>query len=273
MRYLTIAGGIVAIFLFVIFGTCLLGCGGKVDSKFAPKTKIEKWNNDEFATVLSKVVTADGFVKHELLEKNQDGVRDALFRYVGAINAAGPENRPELFPSERDKLAYYCNAYNAVCMYQVVKRGFPANMKTSGIFILDSVPVGGKSMTLDYLEKTYLRPFDARIHFAINCMSASCPPLRNEPYEAAKLDAQFNEQGRIFMTDPRGVVKQGDKVLISAIFKFFPEDFLRDYEKSTGKKAGNVLEAIQIYAPENSPVHGAKSFDFQEYDWSLNRPQ
>jgi len=273
MRSLSILRGVLSLCV-VLFGPCLLGCGGKVDKKYQPAARIEAWNNDEFAEVLTAVVTPEGYVRHDLLKANDGGVREKLFRYVGKINAAGPENRPELFPTDKDKLAYYCNAYNAVCMYLVVKRDFPSNMKTSGIFFLDSVPVGGKNMNLDYLEKTYLRPVDPRIHFAINCMSVSCPPLRNEPYDPMKIDAQLDEQGRRFLSDPRGVIKKdGDKVAISGIFKFFTSDFTTAFEKKNGRQPATVLEAIQPFASEDSPVRSAKSFEFQEYDWSLNRPR
>lgn len=273
MRTLSIIRGLISLCI-VFYGPCLLGCGGKVDSQYQPKAKIEQWSNDEWAEVLEKVVTPDGYVRHELLQRNEGGVRDKLFQYVGKLNAAGPENRPELFPTDKDRLAYYCNAYNASCMYLVVKRGYPSNMKTSGIFFLDSLPIGGKSMNLDYLEKTYLRPVDCRIHFAINCMSASCPPLRNEPYEAAKIDAQLDEQGHRFLSDSRGAVLKGNgTVAISEIFRFFTSDFTDSYSKKNGKPAASVLEAIQPFADDNSPVKTATKFEFQNYDWSLNRPR
>jgi len=272
MRTLSIFRGLIALSV-VLYGPCLLGWGGEVGKHFQPKGPIERWSNAEWARVLSIVVTPDGYVRHELLEANEQGVRDELFRYVGKINAAGPENRPELFPTQADRLAYYCNAYNAVCMYLVVKRDFPSNMKTSGIFFLDKVPVGGKNMNLDFLEKTYLRPFDPRIHFAANCMSASCPPLRNEPYEADKLDAQFDDQGRRFLSDPRGAVNAGDgRVAISGIFRFYTSDFTATHRAKTGSEPSNVLEAIRPFAAEDSPVQSAISSQFQEYDWSLNRP-
>ena len=55
-------------------------------------------------------------------------MRDTLYEYVGQINAASPDNRPELFPTDTDKLAFYVNAYNALCMYGVVQRGYPGNV-------------------------------------------------------------------------------------------------------------------------------------------------
>jgi hypothetical protein len=271
MRALSVMRGLMSV-VVVLVGPCLLGCGGAVDSKYRPAQKIEKWDNTEWARVLEVVATEDGYVRHDLLKENRQGVRDALFRYVGMINAAGPENRPELFPTQNDRLAYYSNAYNAVCMYLVVKRNFPSNMKTSGIFFFDKVPVGGKDMTLDFLEKTYLRPFDPRIHFAINCMSTSCPPLRREPYEAATLDAQYDEQGRLFLSDPRGAYLDGGTAVISEIFRFFTGDFTEPYAKQTGRTDVNILEAIRPFADDDSPVKRATASRFQDYDWSLNRP-
>jgi len=275
MRTLAVTSGLVVVVLTLLFTTCLFGCGGKVDKSFQPQARVEKWDNSEWASVLAAVATPDGLVRHDLLKNNTNGVRDRLFRYVGMINVAGPENRPDLFPTEKDKLAYYINAYNAVCMYLVVKRDFPKDHSKGippyGLYFVDKVPVGGKNMNLDFMEKTYLRPVDPRIHFAINCMSASCPPLRNEPYESARLDAQLDEQGRRFLSDRRGAYRDGDKVVISEIFKFFTNDFVQPFANRSGRKDASVLDAIQQYAADDSPIRGAASFAFQDYDWSLNK--
>ncbi|MCS7033968.1 MAG: DUF547 domain-containing protein, partial [Phycisphaerae bacterium] len=249
------------------------GCSGGVEEEFRPSRPIENWSNEDWATVLAMVVTPEGFVRHDLLQKNQDGVRDTLFRYAAAIEAASPLNRPELFPTEKHRLAYYCNAYNALCLYRVVKRNFPENVKTSGIFVLDLVSVGGRRMNLDFLERTYLRPYDPRIHFAINCMSTSCPPLRKEPFEADRLEEQLAEQGRIFLSDPRGAVRRGDGVVISEIFRFFSDDFTEAFARKTGRQPSGILEAIEEFSAPDSPIRGARTVEFQKYDWSLNRPR
>jgi Protein of unknown function, DUF547 len=257
--------------------TCLFGCGGKVPSQFRPTETVSSFTNADWATVLSKVVTEDGFVHHERIADNTDGVRDALYRYVGLIGEVSPLNRPELFPTEKDKLAYWINAYNAVCMYDVNKRGRPASIKNAGgipyaIFYFDKFPYGGTDLTLDGVEKQYVRSVgDPRVHFALNCSSYSCPPLRAEPYEAAKLDAQFDDQGRRYLSDPRGAVRDGDNVKLGEIFKFYQDEFLAAYRKSSGKSDAGLLEAIQSYAGAGSPILGAKGYTFMEYDWSINQ--
>jgi hypothetical protein len=257
--------------------TCLFGCGGKVPQQFRPTGPISSFSNTDWAAVLSKVVTDDGFVHHERIADNTDGVRDALYRYVGLIGEVSPLNRPELFVTDKDRLAYWINAYNAVCMYAVNKRGRPANVKNAGgipyaIFYLDKFHYGGKELTLDAVERQYVRTVgDPRIHFALNCSSYSCPPLRGEPYEAARLDEQFDDQGRRYLADPRGAVRDGENVKLSEIFRFYQDEFVAAHRKTTGTADAGLLAAIQSYAGAGSPLLGAKGYSFMEYDWSINQ--
>jgi hypothetical protein len=256
------------------------GGGGGVGKEFKPQaTEVKKFDNKEWATVLSKVVTPDGYVRHEQIKNNDAGVRDALFRYVGLIGEVSPENKPELFPTDKDKLAYYLNAYNALCMYAVYKRDYPPNLAKTlppyAVYFFDKFPVGGKEMNLDSIEKTYVRSVgDPRIHFALNCMSHSCPPLRAEPYEGSKLDQQLDDQGRIYLSDERGVVKKDNEtVKLSEIFaKFYTDEWIDAYKKKSGKTDATLIEAIRPYAAKDSPVQTATKYEAMTYDWSLNKP-
>src|SRR4051812_10633925 len=81
-------------------GVVLCGCiggGGAAPKEFAPQSTITKWDNAEWQKVLDNACTDNGLVKYDVLTNNTNGTRDALFRYVGLINQASPENRPELF--------------------------------------------------------------------------------------------------------------------------------------------------------------------------------
>jgi hypothetical protein len=65
--------------------------------------------------------------------------------------------------------------------------------------------IGGRSYTLYEIEHEILRPMgEPRIHAAIVCASLSCPPLRREPYRAAELEAQLEDNVRRWLADPRG---------------------------------------------------------------------
>ena len=61
--------------------------------------------------------------------------------------------------------------------------------------------INGEEMSLGHIEHNILRegPEKARIHFAIVCAAVSCPPLRAQAYEGAKIDGQLEAQGRIFL--------------------------------------------------------------------------
>ena len=260
----------------------LVGCGGGggVSKEFKPQAQeVQKFDNKDWAMVLKTVVTPDGFVKHDMIKNNQGGVRDALFRYVGLIGEVSPENKPELFATDKDKLAYYINAYNALCMYAVYKRDYPPNLAKTvppyAVYFFDKFPVGGKETNLDTIEKEHVRSVgDPRVHFALNCMSHSCPMLRAEPYEGSKLDEQLNDQGKKYLSDPRGAQK-GDNgtVKLSEIFaKFYTAEWIAAYEKKTGKTGATLIDAIKIYAAPDSPVNGATKYEAMTYDWSLNKP-
>ena len=262
-----------------------LGCagcgGGRVPVEYRPQERLETWSDAEWAAVLDEVATEHGFVRWDRIENNTDGVRDRLYRYVGQLGAASPENRPDLFPSDQDKLAYYINAYNALCMYGVIERGYPGNVLRPGVidpgalFYLDKFVVGGKSYTLNGLEREEVLDAsgrDPRMHFAVNCMSFSCPPLRREPYRGDRLAEQLNEQGEVYLSDPRAAVPDdgGKTVRLNRIFtSYYRDDFTAGVE-AEGDAA--VLAGVRRYAAQDSPVVGATNLQGLGYDWSLNRP-
>ena len=65
-------------------------------------------------------------------------------------------------------------------------------------------------------------------HAAIVCASLSCPPLRREPYRAATLDAQLEDNVRRWLEDPRKGVRidrSARRLYLSPILDWFAEDF------------------------------------------------
>jgi hypothetical protein len=263
--------GVTAALGFVLSGC--VGGGGAVSQQYAPKSRLIQWSNADWQAVLAEVVTSDGLVRYDALTANTRGARDALFRYVGSINQVSPENRPDLFPAPEDRLAYYLNAYNALCMYGVLHKGLPSNVLLSGLFITARFPVGGRDTTLDALEKQRVRPSgDVRTHFALNSMTRSSPPLRPEPYEGPRLDTQLTEQGHRYLSDPRGVqAVSPTKVRVSELLtKFYPGDFEEAFLRATGRREG-LLDALRPLAGPDSPIQTATEYESMSYDWSLIR--
>lgn len=269
---------VVAAVALLSVGLLGAGCAVKtVKPKFQPKGDVNRFSDELWRDVLSAVATPDGYVRYAVLTQNRDGIRDKLFRYVGLLGAVSPENRPELFAGDTDRLAYWINAYNALAMYGVYQRGLPGNtlagIPPGALYLTDRFRVGGKSYSLDSIEKQHVRSAgDPRIHFAVNCMSRSCPPLRQEPYAGDRLDAQLSEQGWIYLSDPRAVRRDGEKVKLNSIFtNYYKGDFIDAYRRKSGDKDAGLIEAIRPLAAPDSLVQSATGYSSMGYDWSLNR--
>ncbi|MCA1793697.1 MAG: DUF547 domain-containing protein, partial [Desulfobacteraceae bacterium] len=102
-------------------------------------------------------------------------------------------------------------------------------------------------------------------HFAINCASRSCPPLRNEPYDGTMLETQLEEQTRQFINHPKNTFVKEDTLFVSPIFKWFEDDF-----------SGSPLQFIRQYAhgrlkQDLDQAKGEIRLQFLDYDWTLNR--
>ena len=227
-----------------------------------------------FSQVLAAHVR-DGRVDYVALKS------DARFpRYLAQLAATDPAT----LPTDADRLAFWLNAYNAYTLQLIVEKQ-PAKSITEigkGGLVLGQVfkttawdipfaNVGGKKFTLNQIEHETIRAQfkDARAHFALNCASGSCPILRPEAYEAAKLDAQLDEQARLFLRDSaRNQFDLAKKTArLSQIFSWYGSDF------GSGKHA--ALLAAAKYAPDEvrraiEADPAAWRVEFLAYDWSLN---
>ena len=129
------------------------------------------------------------------------------------------------------------------------------------------IPLQDKKVSLDHIEHTILRPTfkDPRIHFAVNCASRSCPPLRGQAYEPDRLDAQLNEQTRLFINGADNYAIQNNTLYISKIFKWFKQDF-----------NNNPIAFIKTFADSQlkdklDAISSDLKIKYLDYDWSLNR--
>lgn len=191
---------------------------------------------------------------------------------------------PAALPDEAARLAYWINAYNAFTL-KLVADAYPVkSIHELGIggriigFLIKRTPwdirfanIAGRKMTLNEIEHEVIRKqFDEpRIHFAIVCAAVSCPPLRSEAYFPERLDAQLEEQTRLFLRD--GVNNRFDlanrKARLSPIFSWFKEDF--------GGTDLAVIEFTASFAPPevSADLEGRPAdwtLAFSDYDWSLN---
>ena len=174
--------------------------------------------------------------------------------------------------SRDEQFAYYINAYNAWTI-KLVLTGYPGIKSIKDLGSIFKTPwekrfarIDGDILTLDHIEHDILRPRfkDPRVHFAVNCASKGCPPLRPEPYRGGTLDQQLDEMTRTFINDSRHNRIEGRTLYMSSIFKWFSEDFHDDVVGFFLKYAqGDLKKQLE----ENKRNIQVKYLD---YDWSLN---
>lgn len=177
-----------------------------------------------------------------------------------------------------DRRAFWINAYNARTIAGVLDRypidsvkdvGFLGG-RLRGFFGRREHPVAGEERTLDEIEKEILLApplWDARIHWALNCASRSCPRLRPEPYRADELDRQLDFQARTFLNSPEGHRLDPDagELRLSRIFDWYAEDFERAAGSIRAYAARYLTGAAGEAARDNEV-----EIRFLDYDWDLN---
>ena len=183
--------------------------------------------------------------------------------------------------SKPQQMAFLINAYNAFTVELILTK-YPdlKSIKDLGSLFQSAwkkefFTLLGSERHLDWVEHEQLRPIykDPRVHAAVNCASIGCPALRDEAFTAAKFESQLDDGMRRFMGDRTRNRVKGGEVQVSAIFKWFKEDFNSGYR---GFK--QVEDVFAIYAeqlsdkPEEQASLRAKqlSVSYLDYDWSLN---
>jgi hypothetical protein len=177
--------------------------------------------------------------------------------------------------SEADRLALLINLYNAQTLRLITNHYPLKSIRDIGTLPGAAwrepiVRQGGQVMTLDHLENKVIRVDyrEPRIHFALVCAAVSCPPLRSEPYTGARLNAQLDEQTRVFLAtaEKNRFDAKTDTLHLSQIFKWYADDFT--------KPAGSLAAYVKPYLPEaqrNALTDPAKvKVKYTEYDWALN---
>lgn len=120
--------------------------------------------------------------------------------------------------------------------------------------------LNGKKISLNNIEHEILRKMnDPRIHFAINCASASCPKLINVAFESHTMETQLEEVTRDFINDPERNKISEKKIQLSRIFQWFDTDFGNKKER---------IAFIRKYADQ--PFVENPKVSFLTYDWLLN---
>jgi hypothetical protein len=177
-------------------------------------------------------------------------------------------------------MAYWINAYNAFVIHAVVE-AYPVNSVRDfkfgfGLLFFKRAKfvAGGKNYSLDGIEHGILRKrfAEPRVHFAVNCASASCPRIWPEPFQADRLDEQLDQAAREFITREENVWMRGDVLFLSKIFDWYSDDFLKALERE-GVQKPTLADYVVRYLPDPAAQQVRRRrppLEFYGYDWSLN---
>jgi hypothetical protein len=221
----------------------------------------EAFDWSDYGRVLAAHVKG-GRVDYATLKARDSAALEEIYTRIGK---AAVEKAPR-----DEQLAFYINAYNAIVLRGAAKK-YPTKSIKDALFtfFLANHTVAGRKLDLSKLEKeVIIKQFkEPRIHFAINCASASCPPLLDRPFTAAGLEGELETMTRAFLGNPANVTFDGKKgeLKLSKIFDWYKDDF-------TGK-AGTVEKFIEPYLPDaQKKLLASRQWKIAhyEYDWSLN---
>jgi hypothetical protein len=176
-------------------------------------------------------------------------------------------NVPSASWSKNETMAYWINAYNAYTVQLMVKN-YPLksimDLKYNGKSAWDYkwIKIGAETLSLNDIEHVKLRKKykDARIHFAVNCASFSCPVLLNSAYTATKLEAQLEAQAILFINDPKRNQISSSSAKISQLFEWYQDDFTTD-----GK---TVIDYLNKYS--KTKIKAGTNISYMNYNWNLN---
>jgi uncharacterized membrane protein YdjX (TVP38/TMEM64 family) len=241
----------------------------KLVNKFKTNPNGPQFSNALFSKVVGKYVHTGGWVDYNALAAHPKN----LDAYIAELATAPFKNL-----GRDNKLALLINAYNAFTL-RLILNHYP------GINSIRDIPsakrwdyvhwnIGGTLYSLDQIELMLRGDFgDPRVHFAINCASIGCPPLRQQAYEATTINTQLQSQAEFVNNNPRWVrfSKDGKTLHLTMLYNWYGGDFQQ--------AAGSVLKFVARFNKRVAVDLAAgtpPSVTFKNYSWKLdsiaNRP-
>ncbi len=229
----------------------------------AAKSAVDgRFDHGAWDKILSEYVDEDGLVAYKRLG---DRDREQLEAYLARIGDADPQQL-----GERERLAFWINAYNAGIVSAVLQGYSPeSTLSRARMFRWYTFRVAGKERTPDEVEHEILRKqfSEPRIHFALVCAATSCPMLRREAYRGDVFDRQVDDQAKRFINDRRrNRIDPDTEVKLSRIFDWFESDFTAS--------GGTIADFVARYVEDEKRAVALRGYagriEFLEYDWTLN---
>ncbi|HEX8342738.1 MAG TPA: DUF547 domain-containing protein [Tepidisphaeraceae bacterium] len=172
--------------------------------------------------------------------------------------------------SDGERLAMYCNLYNATMIRVVVDRlhaGYSVAENDKHIFREPLVRLRAGVTSLNHLEHELIRkgyPGEYRIHASLVCAGLGCPKIAPRALRGDGLDAMLDDDMRRWVNDPsrNTIDRAAGTATLSKLFKFYADDF------------GGIDKVVPVLDRYTDADLSKTQVTFAEtYDWSLNIAQ
>jgi Protein of unknown function, DUF547 len=254
----------------VLLGAALtpIGCrppAAELKEAYDPGTPTSKSvDHSVLDSVLKKYVNDKGRVDYAGLH----GDRAQLDAYTESLESV------DFAATSRDgKLTLLINAYNAFTLTLILDN-WPVksinDIPDAKRWKAKRFHIGSLVLSLSDIENDYLRSRfkEPRIHFAINCASIGCPPLRNEAYRVKDIEAQLEEQAQRMHHDKTWfeLDAKSSVLKLTKLYDWYGGDFEQVAETKLAYAAKFNDELAALLASGKPP-----SVEYLDYDWDLNK--
>ena len=264
---------------FVVLGVAMLAARGAHAQASAFDHSHAAWS----ALLKKHVVVIDGGRASQVRYVGMAADRAALKAYLDSLSAVSAAAFKGY--TKAQQMAFLINAYNAHTVELILTR-YPKldSIKDLGSLFQSPwkrkyIALLGSTVSLDGIEHDTLRARgrydDPRIHFAVNCASVGCPPLREEAFTAERLAAQLGEQAQRFMSDRSrnrwNTARQ--RLEVSKIFDWYGEDFTLGHQgiaSATSFYARHADRLADAPADRDRIRAQTAAVSYLDYDWALN---
>jgi hypothetical protein len=246
------------------------------------------FSHQQFETLLKKFVDQQGNVDYQAWVDTNNAQHN-LTRYLAAVAQFSPENSPERFATEQHALAFWIYSYNALVIHSILLN-WPLESVTDikapvevikglGFFYNQKFIIGGKPYNLYQLEQQKMvhTKADPRLHFVLNCASASCPAMRPQLPVGVELEPFLQQATVDFINNPENVYLDSDckNLHISRIFQWYGDDFATITPSTDGDQKQALKNYIKRYAGTKlkSTLNRCEplTVTFMAYDWTINK--
>lgn len=194
------------------------------------------------------------------------GRKDKLDAYLVEV-----ANAPMSGFDKDQKLAFLVNAYNALTINLILSENPKSIMDLDGGKVWDqrSFDVGRQKLTLNQIENENIRKIEnGRIHAVVNCASKGCPPLPPKPLVPTGIQAQLDDGAKRWVRT-NAFKLDGSVAQLNQIFKWYGDDFVGG-APGTASEGDKQKAAAAFITKYGGDVSAAKTFEWRDYDWSVN---